>query len=353
MNAINTTSYPIKVLVVDDSAFIRVLLTEVLDSDDDIRVIASASDPLDAREKIKKYNPDVITLDVEMPKMDGLTFLRKIMRLRPMPVVMFSTLTQKGADITFEALRIGAVDFVPKPTKDIKNNLDSLREELIEKVKCAAISNIGIKDTSLRGEKSPISMGESAKDVDLIAMGASTGGTEAILSVIRRMPTNCPPIVLAQHIPDVFSTSFANRLDSEVALKAQEVRETTVLQSGHAYLAPGHKHMMIKKRSGQLWAVMDDGPPVNRHKPSVDVLFNSITQIDNIKCLAALLTGMGRDGAEGLLNLKEFGAYTIAQDERSSVVWGMPGAAVELDAASAVVSLNDIPMYLAKRLEGR
>ena len=350
MSRSNIGSKQIKVLVVDDSAFIRVLLTEVLDSDDDIRVVASASDPIDARAKIKKYNPDVITLDIEMPKMDGLTFLKKIMRLRPMPVVMFSTLTQKGADITFEALKVGAVDFVPKPTKDIKNNLASLSSELIEKVKCAAISNIAVREDTPEIGVKPISLEQTSANIDLIAIGASTGGTEAIMSVIKRLPTNCPPIVMAQHIPDVFSTSFARRLNEEVALEATEVRETTVLKSGHAYLAPGHMHMMIKKRSGQLWALMDDGPPVNRHKPAVDVLFNSIADIEGVNCFAAILTGMGRDGAEGLLKLKETGAYTIAQDERSSVVWGMPGAAVSLDAAAAIVPLKDIAMHLVERL---
>ncbi|TQV75641.1 chemotaxis response regulator protein-glutamate methylesterase [Aliikangiella marina] len=343
----------IKVLVVDDSAFIRVLLTEILDSDPDISVVASASDPIDARSKIKKYNPDVITLDIEMPKMDGLTFLRKIMRLRPMPVVMFSTLTQKGADITFEALKIGAVDFVPKPAVDIKNNLDSLRSELIEKVKCAAVSNIGIKDSTAHQSTSPIDLPESSKKVDLIAIGASTGGTEAILAVIRRMPTNCPPIVMAQHIPDVFSTSFAKRLNEEVALHAKEVRDSTVLEPGNAYLAPGHMHMVVKKRGGQLWVKMDDSPPVNRHKPSVDMLFKSISQIDGVNCLAAILTGMGKDGAEGLLELKQKGAFTIAQDERTSVVWGMPGAAVGMGAVKAVLPLQEIAPNLVKRLGGR
>lgn len=341
---------PIKVIIVDDSAFIRVLLAQILENDSAIKVVATAEDPIDAREKIKKYDPDVITLDIEMPKMDGLTFLRNIMRLRPMPVVMISTLTQAGADITVDALNAGAVDFVAKPSVEVKDNLNSLAEEIIEKVKVAARCNLrAIEQVGSSSEQKLDYEGQS-KNINMIAIGASTGGTEAILSVLGRLPNNLPPIVITQHIPDVFSTSFAKRLNRESSLEVLEVRSPQKIQVGHAYLAPGHQHMLVEKRGSELWAVLDDGEKVNRHKPAVDVLFNSIAKVIGAKTLAVLLTGMGQDGAGGLLELKKKGAKTIAQDEASSVVWGMPGAAVRLGAAEEILSLKEIPDYLLKRL---
>lgn len=341
----------ISVVVVDDSAFIRMLLTQILDSDDQIKVVATAEDPFDAREKIKKYSPDVITLDVEMPKMDGITFLRNLMRLRPMPVIMVSTLTHAGADTTLQALEAGAFDFVAKPLAEVKEKLMGMAGELIEKVKAAAACNTSALDKESAGETEKLRLSKNNDSVDLIAIGASTGGTEAIQSVIKCLPTNLPPIVMTQHIPDVFSTSYAKRLNGEVEMHVMEVREPQKLEPGRGYLAPGHMHMRVKrKRNGELWAYLTDEAPVNRHKPAVDVLFNSVAEVVGDRCIAIILTGMGQDGAKGLLNLKQKGAFTIAQDEQSSVVWGMPGTAVKMNAANKVLSLKEVPKYLVKKL---
>jgi len=336
----------IKVLIVDDSAFIRVLLTEILNSCEQIEVIATAENPLDAREKIKKHVPDVITLDVEMPEMDGITFLKNIMRLRPMPVIMVSTLTQAGADITIEALETGAFDFIAKPTTDVKSKLTELADELIEKVIAASGCNtLALEKSTSRGGK-PLKASKVSGRFELITIGASTGGTEAIRDVITCLPDNLPPIVMAQHIPDTFSTSYAKRLNRESNMKVRELRSSTRLSPGYAYLAPGSHHLRIEKQSGELWGVLDDGDKVNRHKPSVEVLFNSIADLKISQSMGILLTGMGKDGAEGLKNLRNIGATTIAQDEASSVVWGMPGAAVAIGAAEKVLALNKIAEYI-------
>ena len=341
---------PTTVLIVDDSAFIRVLLTQILDSDDGIKVIGTAEDPFDAREKIKKYNPDVITLDVEMPRMDGITFLKNLMRLRPMPVIMVSTLTQAGADITMQALNAGAFDFVGKPSAEVKDKLMQLSEELIEKVKAAGRCNTNALEKTQVTSKEKLELKKEKSKVELIAVGASTGGTEAIQNVITRLPSNLPPIVMTQHIPDVFSTSYAKRLNSEAEMPIAEVRSPQQLEPGHAYLAPGHMHMKVKRKGGKLWAFLTDDEPVNRHKPAVDVLFDSVADTVGSTSIGIILTGMGVDGAKGLLHLKKKGAFTIAQDEESSVVWGMPGAAVKLNAAEKVLSLSQIPSYLVKKL---
>jgi len=341
---------PVKVLIVDDSAFIRMLLSQILDSDSDIKVVATAEDPYDAREKIKKYNPDVITLDVEMPRMDGLTFLGNIMRLRPMPVVMVSTLTQAGADVTIRALELGAFDFVAKPVTEVKEQLTLLAQSLIDKVKAAAACNAVALETIPPGAKPLLNLEQSSDQVDLITIGASTGGTEAIHRVIERLPAKLPPIVMTQHIPDVFSTSYAKRLNDEVIINVQEVRSPQKLEFGHAYLAPGHQHMKIERHKNELWAVLSDAEPVNRHKPAVDVLFESVVASVGERCIGVLLTGMGQDGARGLLKIRKNGGLTCVQDEQTSVVWGMPGAAVKLDATNRVLPLSQIPGFLLDNL---
>ncbi len=340
----------IKVLVVDDSAFIRALLTKILNSDSELKVVATAEDAFDARDKIKKYQPDVLTLDIEMPKMDGISFLRNIMRLRPMPVVMVSTLTHAGADITLEALELGAFDFISKPTTDVKEKLIELAAELISKVKAAASCNRHALEIEEPKKREKLHLSQKNNLFDIIAIGASTGGTEAIQSIIRRLPTNLPPIVMTQHIPDVFSTSYARRLNEQVDINVMEVRSPQILEYGHAYLAPGHMHMTIKRKGNQLCAVLSDEPPVNRHKPAVEILFDSVAKVTGARSMAVLLTGMGQDGAKSLLRLKESGALTIAQDEESSVVWGMPGAAVKLGAATSVISLHRIPEFIVSKL---
>ena len=343
----NSLANKVKVLIVDDSAFIRVLLTEILESDNSIEVVATAVDPIDARQKIKKYSPDVITLDVEMPKMDGITFLKNLMRLRPMPVVMVSTLTQAGADVTMEALRIGAFDFVSKPTVDVKSQLSDSAEELIEKVLAAAICNVSALE---RPQSKPVTasqqLSSGTSKYEIIAIGASTGGTEAIRDIVTHLPNNMPPIVMSQHIPPAFSSSYARRLNKESSCRVVEVVSSTKLESGCAYLAPGSHHLIVEYKAGEYWASLNDGERVNRHKPSVDVLFDSILKIHPEKCLAIILTGMGKDGAEGLNRLKEAGAETIAQDQDSSVVWGMPGAAVALGAATHVLPLSGIAEHI-------
>ncbi len=339
-------SNKIKVLIVDDSAFIRVLLTEILHSSDQIEVVATAENPLDAREKIKKYKPDVITLDVEMPEMDGITFLKNIMRLRPMPVIMVSTLTQAGADITIEALETGAFDFIAKPTSDVKNQLTELADELIDKVIAASGCNTLALEKGASKSTQVIKASTKSNSYDLITIGASTGGTEAIRDIVTCLPDNLPPIVMAQHIPETFSTSYAKRLNRESTLNVREVSTSTMLSHGYAYLAPGSHHLKIEMKAGALWAVLDDGEKVNRHKPSVEVLFNSIAELKINRSLGILLTGMGKDGAQGLKNLRGIGAMTIAQDENSSVVWGMPGAAVAIDAAKKILPLNKIAEYI-------
>ncbi len=331
----------IKVLIVDDSAFIRVLLTEILESSPNIQVIATAEDPIDAREKIKKHTPDVITLDVEMPKMDGITFLRNIMRLRPMPVIMVSTLTQAGAETTLEALEYGAFDFIGKPRNDVKNKLTELADELISKVIAAANCNI------FALEKRDIASNISSSKVNncpykLITIGASTGGTEAIREIISQLPLGLPPIVMSQHIPATFSTSYSKRLNRESVISVREVQSSTRLESGFAYLAPGSHHLIIKKKDGHFWAVLNDGEKVNRHKPSVDVMFNSIVDLGEQDCLGIVLTGMGKDGAKGLKALKDIGATTFVQDEETSVVWGMPGSAVKEGGVDRILPLGEL-----------
>ncbi|ABV34795.1 Protein-glutamate methylesterase [Shewanella sediminis HAW-EB3] len=334
----------IKVLIVDDSPLVRQLLTHLLSDTSDISVVGAAEDPYEARELIKRFNPDVLTLDIEMPKMDGIAFLRNLMKLRPMPVVMISTLTEKGAAVTLEALSIGAVDFISKPKSDLTNKLMEYRDELIEKVRFAAKSKV--RPTSPIPAPKLCTSPTGCSQNQLIAIGASTGGTEAIQRLICQLPSDVPPIVIAQHIPAAFSASFAKRLDSHASMRVIEAQGGELLKPGTAYIAPGSAHLIIEKRGGLLYTRLLDSEPVNRHKPSVDVLFDSVAETAGKSALGVILTGMGKDGAKGLLNMKQSGAYTLAQDEASSVVWGMPGAAVELDANCEELHIDRIPAKL-------
>lgn len=329
----------INVLIIDDSPLIRGLLTEILQQANDINVVGCAEDPYQAREMIKKLNPDVLTLDVEMPKMDGISFLKNLMRLRPMPVVMISTLTQKGSPITLEALELGAVDFIAKPTSNVRAQLNNYASLVQQKVRIAAGARIrSFKKTP--PDTKPISSETEFLLNKVIAIGASTGGTEAIKEVLIKMPVNCPPIVITQHIPPVFSASFAERMDRTCLINVKEAQHGDKLSPGWAYIAPGGLHLSVKKRGIALYCQLDDGEPVNRHKPAVDVLFDSLVNCGSKNIVAAVLTGMGADGAKGLLALKQNGAYTLAQDEYSSVVWGMPKAAIDLNAANEVAALD-------------
>ncbi|WP_394143577.1 protein-glutamate methylesterase/protein-glutamine glutaminase [Vibrio atypicus] len=341
----------IKVLVVDDSPVFRALLEQLISSDPDLEVIATAEDPYQAREMIKLHNPDVITLDVEMPKMNGVQFLKNLMRLRPMPVIMISTLTQHGADATLAALEYGAIDYFPKPSVDSTAEMVNYKSQINEKIKIAAGANVNQSTTSKSEEKvGAISVPEKTH-VELIAIGASTGGTEAVKQVLSALPAGLPPIIITQHISAMFSGSFAQRLDDSSAITVKELGVNRApLVNGCAYLAPGDKHLVVVKRGAHLYCQLDDRPAVNRHKPSVDVMFDTVSETVGSKAIGVLLTGMGQDGARGMLGMKEKGANTIAQDQASSVVWGMPRVAVELNAAQSVVSLNKVPEQICHYL---
>lgn len=343
----------IKVLIVDDSALIRKVLREIFSTDPAIEVVGTAADPLIARDKIKSLNPDVITLDIEMPKMDGITFLKNLMRLRPMPVVMISTLTQKGAPSTFEALETGAVDYVGKPSADKPELLSEYAETIISKVKMAAVANISrLESQASRAPfkvKPPEKLGASSNK--LIAIGASTGGTEAIRELLLMMPVDSPPIVITQHIPPVFSTSFAMRMDNTVALTVHEAEDGDKIMQGHVYIAPGASHLEVVQKGCDYYCKISDGERVNLHKPSVEVLFDSITKLCAKNTIGIMLTGMGADGAAAMLRMKQAGSYNIIQDQDSSVVWGMPGAAHELGAGDKVMPLNHIAGHVVSQLK--
>jgi len=346
----------IKVLIVDDAALMRKLLTEILSSSPRIEVVGTAADPYIARDKIKQLNPDVITLDVEMPRMDGITFLKNLMRLRPMPVVMISTLTEDGADVTLEALESGAIDYIPKPKSDFEHSLSDYAKDIVEKVIVASQVNVSKIERRIKSvEQMKVNPKYSVDEIiskssstlvnttdKFIAIGASTGGTEAIKEVIMALPAEVPGIVIAQHIPATFSSSFARRLDEYSNLRVREAKSGDQILPGHAYLAPGDKHLMVKRTGAKYVCELNDGPEINRHKPSVDVLFRSVAQSAGPNVMGIMLTGMGADGAQGMLEMRNAGAYNIAQDEQTSVVWGMPGAAVKLDAVEKVLPLNQV-----------
>ncbi|MDK9761917.1 chemotaxis response regulator protein-glutamate methylesterase [Vibrio sp. D420a] len=331
----------IKVLIVDDSPVFRSLLTELISSHPDLEVVAAVEDPYQARSAIKQLKPDVLTLDIEMPKMNGVQFLKNLMRLRPMPVVMISTLTQHGAQATLEALEIGAVDYFPKPAFDNTSDMLNYKQLINEKIIIAATANVaGIKSSEVSASEIKLN-GKS--QVEVIAIGASTGGTEAIRQLISKLPSGLPPIIITQHISALFTRSFAERLDSVTPIKVEELSEGVVpLVTSHAYVAPGDKHMVVHRQGNRLYAQVDDRPPVNRHKPSVDVMFDSLVQAAPNRSMAVILTGMGRDGANGMLNMKQHGAITLAQDQYSCVVWGMPRVAVEVGAAQYVKPLDQM-----------
>lgn len=348
----------IKVLIVDDSSLIRQLLSEILSSDKSIEVVGTAQDPYAAREKIKKLHPDVITLDVEMPRMDGVTFLKNLMKLHPLPVIMISSLTEKGADITFEALECGAVDFVSKPKIDLAHSLPDYSHEIISKVKAASEVNVHARSNSGTAiddikprhsadvilEKEGQSSRKHFKTTDtIIALGASTGGTEAIKAVLSKMPADAPGIVISQHIPEAFSGPFAKRMNGCSAMTVYEARDGQQILPGHVYIAPGSHHLIIERDGARFVCRLNDGPPVNRHRPSVDVMFRSVAQNVGHNAIGVILTGMGNDGAAGMKELHDAGAKTVVQDEKTSVVWGMPGEAVKLGGVDSVLPLHSIP----------
>ncbi len=354
----------IRVVVVDDSALVRSLLTEIINKQPDMECVGAANDPLVAREMIRELNPDVITLDVEMPRMDGLDFLSRLMRLRPMPVVMVSTLTEKGAEITMRALEMGAIDFVAKPRIGVATGLKDLSTEIVDKIRTASVAHVSrhasappeaVKKPAL-GVSSPppvvsktISYSRLSTE-KVICIGASTGGTEAIREVLVPLPADSPAIVITQHMPPGFTTSFAARLDSLCKISVKEASHGERILPGHAYIAPGGKQFRIDRSGSNYVAVVEDTEPVNRHKPSVEVLFRSAAKVLGPNAFGVMLTGMGGDGAQAMREMRDAGSYNICQDEASCVVFGMPRMAIQAGAANEVLPLKQIAQTLMEKL---
>jgi two-component system chemotaxis response regulator CheB len=339
----------IKVLIVDDSALIREVLSRTLGRDGDILVVGTAEDPIDARNKIKTLNPDVVTLDIEMPNMNGLQFLDKLMRLHPLPVVMVSTLTHKGASETLLALELGAVDFVAKPNADLSGGLEAFGENLRHKVRAAAQTDV--RSHSMRAPAPVVQVKTAAAPAGaLIAIGASTGGVEAIRVVLSNMPPDSPPIVIAQHMPPGFTSRFAARLDELTELTVVEAADRMPLERGHAYVAPGDRHLRVERTSGQLKCRVTQDELASGHRPSVDVLFESVAKQVGAMAVGAILTGMGRDGARGLKMMRDAGSFTIGQSQASALVYGMPRVAFEEGAVIEQAAVEAIAGRLAAAL---
>jgi two-component system chemotaxis response regulator CheB len=384
----------IKVLVVDDSAVMRGLLTSIINATPDLRVVGSADNAYEARELIKSLAPDVLTLDVEMPQMNGIEFLSRLMRLRPMPVLMISSLTEEGTATTLQSLELGAVDFLGKPRAHSNAELAHYAEEVCDKLRAAysarhrlkqiavntatasqssaampaaasaspyapsLASSVGLRPSSgggaaaggITGGMAGATLSRAVLDSRIIAIGASTGGTEAIKDVLVPLPPETPGIVIVQHMPEGFTKSFAKRLDSLSRLTVVEAEGGERILPGHAYLAPGSAHLLVRKRGGSYYTELSDAPPVNRHRPSVDVLFNSVAEAVGKHALGIMLTGMGKDGAQGMLKMRQQGAWNIGQSEESCVVYGMPREAALAGAVDEVVALNHIAERLLHKL---
>lgn len=353
----------IRVVVVDDSALVRGLLTEIINRQSDMQCVGAAADPLAARELIRALSPDVITLDVEMPRMDGIDFLQRLMRLRPTPVVMVSTLTERGAEVTLRALELGAVDFVSKPKIGIAEGLQKLADDITEKVRVAARAQIrrlpGTAQPAATAHATgaaaatpaePAPLGHLSTE-KLIFIGASTGGTEAIKAVLVELPADTPAILITQHMPAGFTASYAKRLDSLCPIRVKEAADGERVLPGHAYLAPGGLHLSVERSGANYVARVRDGEAVNRHKPSVEVLFESAARVVGRNALAVMLTGMGADGAQAMRTMRDAGSYNICQDEASCVVFGMPREAIRLGAAHEVLPLPRIAQALLTRLK--
>jgi two-component system chemotaxis response regulator CheB len=346
-----------RVVVVDDSALVRSLLTEIINRQPDMECVGSASDPFAAREMIRNLNPDVITLDVEMPRMDGIDFLSKLMRLRPMPVVMVSTLTERGAEVTLKALELGAVDFVAKPKIGVSDGLKQLADEITEKVRTASkarVSKPPSPSPAIPGapgvpKAPPLSIGRLSTE-KLIFIGASTGGTEATKEVLMNLPPDSPGVVITQHMPPGFTRSYANRLDGLCKIRVKEASDGERILPGHAYIAPGGFHLSVERSGANYIARVTDGEPVNRHKPSVEVLFESAARVVGQNALGIMLTGMGADGARAMRTMRDAGSYNVCQDEASCVVFGMPREAIAHGAANEVLPLTKIASHVIDRL---
>lgn len=340
----------IKVLIIDDSALVRNTLSSILNSDEEIEVIGTASDPYVAVEKLREEVPDVISLDVEMPRMDGITFLSKLMSQHPIPVVIISTLTERSAENAILAMEYGAVEVIAKPKLGTKQNLEAARAQLCDKIKAASLSSVkrrGIRHAVVG--KLPKQSVAIRTTENVIAVGASTGGTEAITTFLKGMPLDCPGIVITQHMPEVFTTQFAKRLNEVCPINVREAAHGDTVLRGTALIAPGHSHMRVRRSGTRYYVELDQQPLVNNHRPSVDVLFESVAESAGKNAVGVIMTGMGRDGALGLKKMKDKGAYTIAQDEASCVVYGMPKEAVKLDAVHVSQSLENIATHIIQK----
>jgi two-component system chemotaxis response regulator CheB len=354
------------VVVVDDSALVRSILTEIINRQPDMQCIGAASDPIAAREMIRNLNPDVITLDVEMPKMDGLDFLQRLMRLRPMPVVMVSTLTERGAEVTLKALELGAVDFVAKPKIGVADGIRALAQDITDKIRIAAKAQIRrLHATAPAAAGAPAATGGATPPLKpaspiaslgrlstekIIFIGASTGGTEATKDVLINLPADCPAVCITQHMPPGFTRSYAARLDGLCKIRVKEAQDGERILPGHGYIAPGGMHFSVERSGANYIARVQDGDPVNRHKPSVEVLFNSAARVVGQNALGIMLTGMGADGAKAMKTMKDAGSYNLVQDEATCVVFGMPREAINAGAADEVLPLQQIATRLIERL---
>jgi two-component system, chemotaxis family, protein-glutamate methylesterase/glutaminase len=346
-----------RVVVVDDSALVRSLLTEIINRQSDMECVGSASDPFAAREMIRNLNPDVITLDVEMPRMDGIDFLSKLMRLRPMPVVMVSTLTERGAEVTLKALELGAIDFVAKPKIGVADGLKQLADEITEKVRIASKARVSKPATAASTaagaaaptRPAPQSIGRLSTE-KLVFIGASTGGTEATKELLMSLPPDSPGVVITQHMPPGFTKSYASRLDGLCKIRVKEAVDGERILPGHAYIAPGGFHLSVERSGANYIARVSDGEPVNRHKPSVEVLFESAARVVGQNAMGIMLTGMGADGAKAMRTMRDAGSYNVCQDEATCVVFGMPREAIAAGAANEVLPLGKIAQHVIDRL---
>lgn len=333
--------------MIDDSAVMREIVTAIVNQQTDMEVVGYGVDPLIAREQIKALDPDIVTLDVEMPRMDGITFLEKLMRLRPMPVIMISALTEANADVTLRALELGAIDCIAKPVAFEGGDLQRFGSEIVEKIRLGAALKYRLAtrpSSPPTYSPRPSAATHNVRQADkyVICIGASTGGIEAVTQILVQLPPSCPPVLIVQHLPEIFTGAFAKRMGKLCAIAVREAQGKEVLAYGHAYVAPGHSHLTVIRTERGYMTQLDHKPPINRHRPAVDALFRSAAEAAGARGIGVLLTGMGRDGAEGLLAMRQRGAFTIVQDEASSVIFGMPRIAIELGAACVVLPLQAI-----------
>lgn len=351
------TAGTISVFIIDDSAVVRQVLTQILGADPGIRIAGSAPDPIFALQKMQRDWPDVVVLDVEMPRMDGITFLRKLMQERPTPVVICSTLTEKGADTTLQALSAGAVDIITKPKIGLKDFLQSGSQHMLQVIRAAArasLAPVRNRQPVSPPERKPVPVTALSQTTDqVVALGTSTGGTHALEAVLTHMPADCPGIVVVQHMPEKFTAAFAQRLNNLCRCEVREAADGDRVLPGLVLIAPGGRHMQLRRSGAQYRVSVADGPPVNRHKPSVDVLFRSVASVAGRNALGIIMTGMGDDGALGLLAMRQAGAHTIAQDRDSCVVFGMPREAIEKGAAVEVLPLGAMAAAITGTRIGR